>query len=104
MTTDPTKIETLKQWSIEADRETFVYGYIDLLRLDLRDVLPQVEARALILGASFPNAEIVKGNYEKQYAKLASKQIVIADGSKHFIMFDKPEWFYKNVNSFLADE
>lgn len=104
MTANPSKVEILTQWSIEADRKTFVYGYTDLLKLDLREVLPQVKAKTLILGASFPDAAIVKGNYEKQYAKLATKQIEIADGSKHFIMFDQPEWFYKNVNAFLANE
>lgn len=102
MTMDTAKVEMLRQWSLEADRETFVYGYTDLLKLDLREVLPQIKAETLILGASFPDAGIVKENYEKQYAKLATKQIEIANDSKHFIMFDQPEWFYKNVNSFLA--
>ena len=104
MTMNSSKVEILKQWSIEADRKTFVYGYIDLLKLDLREILPQVKAKTLILGAPFPNAEIVKANYDAQYAKLGSKHIEIADNSKHFIMFDQPEWFYNHVNTFLANE
>lgn len=104
MTMNSSKVETIMQWSVEADRKTFVHGYIDLLKLDLREVLPQVKAKTLILGASFPDAETVKANYDAQYAKLGSKQIEIADSSKHFIMFDQPEWFYNHVNTFLTNE
>lgn len=104
MTTNTSKIDVITQWSIEADRETFVYGYTDLLKVDLRDVLPQVKATTLIIGASFPDVAVVKENYEKQYAQLASKSIVIADNSRHFVMFDQPEWFYNQVNTFLSSK
>jgi pimeloyl-ACP methyl ester carboxylesterase len=102
MTTNTSKIDIITQWTMEADRETFVYGYTDLLKLDLRDVLPQVKAKVLIIGASFPDANVVKTNFDKQYANLVSKSIVIADNSRHFVMFDRPEWFYNQVNTFLA--
>lgn len=61
-------------------------------------------AKTLILGASFPSVEVAKSNYEKQYATLANKSIKMASNSKHFIMFDQPEWFYTTVNAFLANE
>lgn len=102
MTMTKEKIDTLAKWSIEADRETFVYGYTDLLRLDLRDALANVKAKTLILGASFPDEKIVTGTFEKQYAKLQNRELAIAPNSKHFVMFDQPEWFYDQVNSFLA--
>ena len=85
-----------------ADRETYVYGYTDLLKLDLREVLHKVTAEALILGASFPDKEIVAVNYKKQYANLANKTIEIASNCKHFIMFDQAEWFYNKVNIFFS--
>jgi pimeloyl-ACP methyl ester carboxylesterase len=102
MTMTKEKIDTLAKWSIEADRETFVYGYTDLLKLDLRDALANVTAKTLILGASFPDEKVVTATFEKQYAKLQSRTLAIAPGSKHFVMFDQPQWFYDQVNSFLA--
>lgn len=104
MTNDTSKIETLIQWTLKSDRKTFVYGYTDLLKLDLREQLKGIKAETLILGASFPDAEIVKKNFEEQYLNLTDKTIEIAPDSKHFIMFDQPDWFYGRVNDFLAHE
>jgi pimeloyl-ACP methyl ester carboxylesterase len=103
MTMTKEKIDTLVKWSIAADRETFVYGYTDLLKLDLRDACANVKAKSLILGASFPDEKTVTATFEKQYAKLTNRTLAIAPGSKHFIMFDQPQWFYDQVNSFLAN-
>ncbi|MFA5647319.1 MAG: alpha/beta hydrolase [Bacteroidales bacterium] len=97
------KHEMLANWTLEADRETWVYGYTDLLKVDLRDILGKVKCETLILGASFPDATGAKGNFEKQYANLSNKSIVMASNSKHFIMFDQPEWFYETVNKFIEN-
>ncbi len=102
MTSNPEKQNEIKSWILKADRETYVYGYTDLLKLDLRDQLSGITARTLILGASFPDKNVVKTNYDSQYSNLANKEIFIADDSKHFVMFDQPEWMYGKINSFLA--
>ncbi|MFP2996872.1 alpha/beta hydrolase [Spongiivirga sp. MCCC 1A20706] len=104
MTNQKDKISTLTSWILKADRKTYTYGYTDLLKLDLRDDLKNINTRTLILGASFPNPEMTKATFEKQYVNLSNKTIEIADDSKHFIMFDQPEWFYEKVNSFLVNE
>jgi pimeloyl-ACP methyl ester carboxylesterase len=103
MTMTKEKIDTLVNWSVAADKETFVYGYTDLLKLDLREACANVKAKTLILGASFPDEKVVTGTFEKQYAKLSNWTLAIAPGSKHFIMFDQPQWFYDQVNSFLTN-
>jgi pimeloyl-ACP methyl ester carboxylesterase len=101
MTTIPSKVEVLTNWAIQADRKTYVFGYTDLLKLDLRDKLATINTPTLILGGSFPNKEMVDATYQKQYANLKNKAVIIADGSKHFIMFDQPEWLYTQVNNYL---
>lgn len=101
MTTVTEKQEQIKLWILEADRKTFVYGYTDLLKLDLRPTLSSIKVPVLILGAPFPTKEIVVPNYEKQYANLLNKTITIAPAGRHFIMFDQPEWLYSQINSFL---
>ncbi|HTE27782.1 alpha/beta fold hydrolase [Flavitalea sp.] len=101
MTNVTSKVEELNNWSIKADRKTYVYGYTDLLKLDLRDRLSAINTQTLILGASFPDKKVILSNYEKQYSNLKNKEIVIADSSKHFIMFDQPAWLYAQVNNYL---
>ena len=102
MTYKAERIEELTKWSLEADRKTFIYGYTDLLKLDLRDALKSIKVPSLVLGASFPDREIVKKNFDEQYANLSNKEILLAPESKHFIMFDEPEWFYSTINKFLT--
>jgi pimeloyl-ACP methyl ester carboxylesterase len=102
MTSVVEKQEVIKSWILEADRKTYVYGYTDLLKLDLRPVLTSIKIPVLILGAPFPNKEVVISNYEKQYATLTNKTLEIAPSGRHFIMFDQPEWLYNQINSFLA--
>lgn len=104
MTNKKDKVDFLLNWILKADRKTYVYGYTDLLKLDLRTVLDKVTAETLIIGAAFPTIEVAESNYNKQYATLSNKKIEMIADSKHFIMFDQPEVFYQKVNAFLGNE
>ncbi len=101
MTTVAEKQTLIKSWILEADRKTYVFGYTDLLKLDLRPTLTQIKVPVLILGAPFPTKEIVLPNYEKQYANLVNKKLETAPGGRHYIMYDQPEWLYNQINTFL---
>jgi pimeloyl-ACP methyl ester carboxylesterase len=102
MSANAEKHELLKSWIVEADRKTYVYGYTDLLKLDVRPALATIKVPVLILGAPFPTKEVVLPNFEKQYSTLANKTIEIAPGGRHYIMFDQPQWMYDQINNFLA--
>lgn len=103
MTNNKQKIEEIAGWSLQADRKTYVYGYTDLLKLDLRPTLQGIKTKTLILGATFPTKEMTQKTFEQQYANLPNKTIALADDSRHFIMFDQPDWFYSQINAYLAD-
>jgi pimeloyl-ACP methyl ester carboxylesterase len=103
MTDNQQKVETVKNWILEADRKTYVYGYTDLLKLDVRPQLAKIHVPVLILGAP-AYGDISKQNMEKQYANLSNKTLKMAPKGKHFIMFDNEEWFYQQLNSFLDSE
>lgn len=102
MTSQKEKDEMLVNWSLQADRKTYVYGYTELLKLDLREKLNQINIQTLILGGSFPSSEIEKANLVKQYVNLKNKEILNVEGSKHFIMFDQPAWLYTQINKYLS--
>lgn len=103
MTDNSEKVEILKDWMLKADRKTYVYGYTDLLKTDVRPQLSKITAPSLVLAAP-SYGELGKQNMEKQYANLKNKTIEMAPNGKHFIMFDNPAWFYQQVNAFLASE
>ncbi|MEO9870679.1 alpha/beta fold hydrolase [Ekhidna sp.] len=104
MTNKEDKVEILAGWSVVADRKTYVYGYTDLLKLDLRPQLNDIQTKTLILGATFPSREMSQQTFDKQYGNLKNKTIELADNSKHFIMFDRPEWLYSQINNYLVKD
>lgn len=92
----------VKEWMLLADRETYVYGYTDLLKLDLREDIAKISIPVTILAATQPyGKETVRTTYEGQYQKLPNYSIKFADESAHFIMYDQPEWFITNVKEEL---
>jgi pimeloyl-ACP methyl ester carboxylesterase len=103
MTAKLEKVKILKNWILEADRKTYVYGYTDLLKLDVRPQLSKISAPSLVLAAP-SYGDVGKQSMEKQYANLQNKTIKMAPNGKHFIMFDNEDWFYQQVNAFLASE
>ncbi|WP_116771641.1 alpha/beta fold hydrolase [Maribacter litoralis] len=104
MTKEKSNQEIIKNWMILADRETYVYGYTDLLKLDLREDLAKINAPVTILAATEPyGLEMAKSTYDLQYKTLAEYTIDFAYGSSHFIMYDQPQWFIKNLKNALKN-
>lgn len=104
MISGPEDQQQVKDWMLQADRKTFVYGYVDLLKLDSRSVLPDIQAPVLILVAGQPFGEEAVKNMEKQYESLEQKTFAFAAESKHYIMLDQPEWLVNECKAFLSFE
>lgn len=95
--------KTIKDWIVLADRKTYVYGYTDYLKLDVRENLKNITIPTTIIAAEKPfGKEMVTQTYKAQYDNLAKYDLIIADNSAHFIMFDKSEWFIEQIQQILA--
>ena len=93
----------LLEWILQSDRKTYVYGFTDLLKLDLRKDLVKVNIPVTILAATQPyGKEIAEKNYREQYQNLNTYSLNFAEGAGHFIMFDSPEWFKDQIKSELS--
>lgn len=98
MSLNKDKHELIKAWILNTDRKTYVYGYTDLLKLDLRDALANITVPVTILAATQPyGEENVKKTYAGQYKNLDKYTIKYATASAHFIMFDQPDWLLTNI-------
>ena len=103
MSLNPETQKRIKDWIISADRKTYVYGYTDYLKLDLREDLKNISIPTTIIAADKPfGKEMVTQTYKSQYANLEKYDLIIADNSAHFLMFDKPEWFMQQIQNILA--
>ncbi len=79
-----------------------------LMSTDLRDKISEIKNPALLIGAAggFGNNEAkmeAKKLYQQQLSKLKGAKLVMNNNSRHFIMFDQPEWLTKQVIAFLSD-
>lgn len=92
----------VKSWMTSADRKTFVYGYVDLLKLDSRPLLPTIKVPVLILVAGQPFGPGALETMKNQYSTLPNKTFALAADSKHYLMLDQPEWFHEQLTTFLA--
>ena len=43
-------------------------------------------------------------NYETQIKAIPNKTMAVAKKSKHFVMYDEPEWMLKQMDVFLAEK
>ena len=85
----------------QTDRKTYVYGYIDMLNVDLRQRITKIKKPVTILAATNPTLEMVTKTYNEQYKNLPTVKILYAEKSTHFIMYDQPEWFNKQIVEIL---
>lgn len=97
--------EKIKNWILESDRKTYVYGYTDYLKLDLREDLKNISIPVTIIAASEPyGKETVKQTYKSQYSNLKDYNLIVAENSAHFIMLDKPDWFLEQIQKILSSK
>lgn len=95
------KQDVVINWMMTADRETYVYGYIDLLKLDLREDIANIKIPVVVMAATYPDKSVIEKTYNAQYEKLSNKVFYYADKSAHFIMLDQPEWFISKLKENL---
>ena len=101
MATDTQDQQQLKDWMLAADRETFVKGYTDLLKVDLRAGLDSIETPVLILVADQPYGDQAMETMKNQYSGLPNKEFKMAKNSRHFIMMDQPQWLVQELHRFI---
>lgn len=105
MCSDSLRWNQIVQWMRKADRKTYVYGYTELMRLDLRPTLSSIQQPVLVLAAGkYPSKEQIVKTYEDQLINLKNKTLTFVDGSAHFVMYDQPQVLHNELIKFLASK
>jgi N-formylmaleamate deformylase len=113
MIRDTARINEVVAMSVRSDQPTQGEVMAELFSIDLRPEVGQIRCPILALAdwsaykSYGATAESVKTNLQEQYGKLskgngAILSIAINDSSKHFIMYDEPQWLYEQVDRWLA--
>jgi pimeloyl-ACP methyl ester carboxylesterase len=111
MIRDSARIEEVAAMAARSDQATQGEVMYELFSRDLRPLIGQIRCPVLALQdwsaykAYGATAASVRGNLEDQYKGLSTAggvKIALNDSSKHFIMYDEPQWFYDQVTAFMA--
>jgi pimeloyl-ACP methyl ester carboxylesterase len=106
--------DRLKRWSLASDPATVGSAMADLWALDLREEIARITAPTLVLGTwrglheqlqqygtNLSRADVV-ATFAAQFARLQRLHFVLSETARHFIMFDTPDWFFDQLDRFLA--
>lgn len=103
MCADTTQQKQIVEWMMMADRKTYVYGYTELMQIDLRQALKTIEQPVLVLAAGkYPTKEQILKIYDEQYLNLKNKTIRFVDNSAHFVMYDQPLKLSEEITNFIT--
>ncbi|MEJ8757470.1 alpha/beta hydrolase [Pontibacter sp. H259] len=97
---DSIRARQIATWQFNSDRKTLGLTLIEMSTTDLREQVAKIKQPVLVLGSIYKTKEDSQRILTEQYSKLQHKTIHIAD-SKHFIIYDQPQWFYAEVDAFL---
>ena len=109
MITDSARIAEVTEMAVKSDQPTQGEVMYELFSNDLRPVIGNIKSRILVLndwiaykqyGATH---ESVYNALKLQYKLAHNVTIEINDHSKHFIMYDDPQWLYKQLDTFLGN-
>lgn len=97
---DSVRAKQIAEWSYKSDRKTLGSTIVEMATTDLRSEIAAIKSPILVMASLFGTKETSEKIYNEQYALLKNKTIKVAD-SKHFIMYDQPQWFYNEIDAFL---
>ena len=97
--------ERVLKWALDSDRTVFAKAGSEDMMDDARPLLPKITAKTTVVYAfdtdmPYPQSAM-DALYAGAYAGLGGAKLVRVDGSYHFIQFDQPERFAKEVEAFL---
>jgi hypothetical protein len=103
------ELSTVLQWGADSDQPTVARAMGELISRDARPDLGKIKTPVLQLAAFNKGMttfgitrESLTKRAESQLSKVPVHELAVADDSRHFIMYDAPEWMWKKMDEFLA--
>ena len=107
MVTGEADFERIMGWGRASDYSAIVDAMVEMYGSDLREDIAAIHSPTLVLGTwigykQYTDREKTEANTRRVYAKLKGADIRISDTSRHFIMYDDPQWFFAQIDEFLG--
>ena len=103
----PRTAEWLAQTTGKSDVKTVARAMNEVTTADLREATARIQSPVLLIGAAdfakdASTQAAVRGRYEEQVSKIPNHKVVMVFDARHFVMLDKPDFFYGLLDQFLA--
>jgi pimeloyl-ACP methyl ester carboxylesterase len=100
------EMDTVLKWGADSDQATVARAMGELFGEDARPDLARIKAPLLLIAAfnksyNVPRETVAK-RVEAQLAKAPKHELAVSNDSRHFIMYDDPEWLWKTMDEFLT--
>lgn len=106
MMADQTLAKTIAAKAVRSSQPVIAEAFYDMMTRDLRAQIPNIEAPvlALLTTGNLPPEMLaaVEAFYREELGPIPRHELVIVQGSKHYVMFDAPERFFVELDKFLA--
>ncbi len=107
MVTSEAGFAKLTEWGLKSDRFAVADAMAELFSIDLRDEIAKIKSPTLVLGSwiafkQYTDHDKTVANLKAQYARLAGVEVRVHDTSRHFIMWDDPNWMFAQIDGFLS--
>ena len=99
---DTARARQIAKWQYASNRRTLGTALIEMSTTDLRPLIANIKQPVLVLGSLYGSKVSSQNIIGEQYKNLPQAQIKVAD-SKHFIMYDQPQWMYNEIDTFLQN-
>jgi len=103
---DKAKREQPLKWGSDSDQATVGKAMAEMSSRDLREKVAGIKSPVLVVAAPVAFGIVTKEEARKRYLaqveKIPNKTVVIAEKSKHFVMFDEPEWLWQRIEEFAT--
>jgi pimeloyl-ACP methyl ester carboxylesterase len=107
MATGKADVDRIVSWGRASDYSAIVDAMVEMYGADLRDDIAAIHSPTLVLATwigykQYTDHAKTEANLHREYAKLEGVDIRITDTSRHFIMYDEPQWFFTQIDGFLG--
>jgi pimeloyl-ACP methyl ester carboxylesterase len=106
MVTRDADFDRIITWSRASDPSAITDALIEMLGGDLREDIAAIRVPTLVLSTwigykDYTDREKTEATVRREYTKLKNVDIRMSDTSRHFIMYDEPQWFFTQIDGFL---
>lgn len=98
MTTNPKRMAPFIPAIAKSDRQTIGDSIFELVKTDITADLRSITAPVLLVLADGG----LQRRYQKQTEGIAKREVVVLPNTRHFVMFDDPDGFFRALDGFLA--